>query len=125
MNNTTPDSYFDALEAHFHQLALAVATGDTDALPLLSEQLQQMAVTLSTVWRQWQRQGLASPQLGQRVKDLADSMQVVRAHVLRRATLVEQALNLVIPATVETTYAGNSAYGSGPKASGRMSRIAA
>jgi hypothetical protein len=122
---TTPDSYFDTLEAQFHQLAMAVAAGETEALPLLSEQLQQLAVNLSTVWRQWQRQGLASATVQQRVRALSEGLQVVRANLLRRANLVEQALNLVVPATVEPTYAGTGAYGTGPKASGRWATMSA
>lgn len=125
MNHTTPDSYFDALEAHFNQLAVAVAAGDIEVLPSLSEQVQQLSVTLSEVWQQWQRQGLANGVVTQRVKALAEGLQVVRANLLRRAMLVEQALNLVVPATVEPTYASSGTYGSGPKASGRLPTFAA
>ena len=125
MNHTTPDSYFDALEAHFNQLAVAVAAGDIEVLPSLSEQVQQLSVNLSEVWQQWQRQGLANDIVTQRVKALAEGLQVVRANLLRRAMLVEQALNLVVPATVEPTYAGSGNYGSGPKASGRLPAFAA
>ncbi len=125
MNHTTPDSYFDALEAHFNQLAVAVAAGDIEVLPSLSEQVQQLSVNLSEVWQQWQRQGLANDIVTQRVKALAEGLQVVRANLLRRAMLVEQALNLVVPATVEPTYAGSGNYGSGPKASGRLPTFAA
>lgn len=125
MKHITPDSYFDALEAHFNELAVAVAAGDIDVLPSLSEQVQQLSVTLSEVWHQWHRQGLTNGIVTQRVKALAEGLQVVRANLLRRAMLVEQALNLVVPATVEPTYAGSATYGSGPKASGRFTTFAA
>lgn len=120
MTHATPDSYFDALEAHFLQLAMAVATENMAVLPSLSEQIQQFAVGLAEVWHQWQRQGLASDLVKQRVVALSEGLQVVRANLLRRAMLVEQALNLVVPATVESTYAGSGVYGSAPKTSGRL-----
>ncbi|CAM8634879.1 hypothetical protein MCEMSEM22_00739 [Comamonadaceae bacterium] len=125
MDHLTPDSYFDALEAHFNQLAVAVAAGDIEVLPSLSEQVQQLSVELTQVWQQWQRQGLANAIVNQRVRSLAEGLKVVRANLLRRAMLVEQALNLVVPASVEPTYAGTGAYGAGPKASGRLPSVAA
>lgn len=125
MNHATPDSYFDAMEAHFNQLALAVAAGDIDVLPSLSEQVQHLSVNLSQVWQQWQHQRLADGAAILRLRALAEGLQVVRANLLRRAVLVDQALKLVVPATIEPTYAGSGNYGSGPKASGRLSAFAA
>ena len=58
MSTIQPDSYFDALEVQFNDLALAVATGDAETLPALSEQIQKTAVSLAGVWQQWQRQGV-------------------------------------------------------------------
>lgn len=125
MNHTNPDSYFDALEAHLNQLAVAVAEGDVSVLPALSEQVQQLSVNLAGVWHQWQRQGLSSAALNQRIKILGEDLQTVRANLLRRATLVEQSLYLVVPASIDPTYAGSGTYGAGPKASGRLAAISA
>lgn len=125
MSNTSPDSFFDALEAQFNQLAIAVASGDADALPVISSQVHELSVNLNTVWQQWQRQGLASHLVEQRVRALAEGMQVVRANLLRRMTLIEQTLRLVVPATEDPTYAGGGAYGAGPRASGRLPSMSA
>lgn len=125
MSNTSPDSFFDALEAQFNQLALAVAAGDADALPAISAQVHELSVNLNTVWQQWLRQGLASHVVEQRVRALAEGMQVVRANLLRRMTLIEQTLRLVVPAAEDPTYAGGGAYGAGPRASGRLPSMSA
>ncbi|WP_296510465.1 hypothetical protein [Rhodoferax sp.] len=124
MNTFSPDSYFDALESHFNQLAVAVAAGDIEVLPALSEQVQKLSINLAEVWQQWQRQGLNDAVVTARIKALAEGFQVVRANLLRRAMLVEQTLNLVVPATMDPTYAGGGAYGAGPKSSGRLSPMA-
>lgn len=123
MSTIQPDSYFDALEVQFNDLALAVATGDAETLPALSEQIQKTAVSLAGVWQQWQRQGLVEPAIAERVKALAEGLQIVRSNLLRRAMLVEQALNLVVPASVDPTYAGGGSYGAGPKSSGRLAAV--
>lgn len=125
MSTIQPDSYFDALEVQFNDLALAVATGDAETLPALSEQIQKTAVSLAGVWQQWQRQGLVEPGIPERVKALAEGLQIVRSSLLRRAMLVEQALNLVVPASVDPTYAGGGNYGAGPKSSGRLAAVSA
>lgn len=125
MKHNSPDSYFSALEAHFNQLAAAVATGDAEALPALSEQVQQLAVNFNEVWQDWQQQGLLDHSVTLKLKSLAEGMRLVRANLLRRATLVDQALKLVIPSVSDPTYAGGSAYGSGPRSSGRLGGLSA
>jgi hypothetical protein len=125
MKHSTPESYFDALEAHFNQLAESVATGDAEALPALTEHVQQLAVNLHEVLQDWQQQGLLNAAMTLRLKSLAEGLRLVRANLLRRATLVEQALKLIIPAAADPTYAGGSAYGSGPRSSGRFGAMSA
>jgi hypothetical protein len=125
MTEATLNTYFDALETHLNQLALAVASGDALTIPTLSEQVHHFTVHLAENWRQWQGQGLTDVGLHQRLNGLAEGLRVVRAGLLRRAMLVEQTLNLVVPASVDITYTGNSAYGSGPKASGRLPVVSA
>jgi len=125
MKHSSPESYFDALEAHFNQLAAAVASGDADALPALSTQVQQLAVSLSEVWQEWQQQGLQNAAMTERLKSLAEGLRLVRTNLLRRASLVEQALKLIIPAAIDPTYAGGGAYGAGPRLSGRFGVLSA
>lgn len=125
MNNSSPESYFDALEQHFNQLAVAVASGDIDGLPEISGQVHQLSVNLNSIWHQWQRQGLANHMVEQRVRVLAEGLQIVRANLLRRMSIVEQSLRVVVPATEDPTYAGGGAYGAGPRPSGRLPTVAA
>lgn len=125
MKHTSPESYFDALEAHFNQLASAVAQGDAAALPALAEQVQQLAVNLNDVWQEWQQQSVQNEAMTQRLKSLAEGLRLVRTNLLRRTALVEQALKLIIPASVDPTYAGGGAYGAGPRPSGRFGVISA
>lgn len=124
-NQSSPESYFDALEAHFNQLAVAVASGDIEGLPEISGQVHQLSVNLNAIWHQWQRQGLATHMVEQRVRALAEGLQIVRTNLLRRMTLVEQSLRLVVPAAEDPTYAGGGAYGAGPRASGRLPSVSA
>jgi ATP-dependent exoDNAse (exonuclease V) alpha subunit len=125
MKHSSPESYFDALEAHFNQLAAAVATGDADALPALTAQVQQLAVNLSEVWQEWQQQSVQNEAMTERLKSLAEGLRLVRTNLLRRASLVEQALKLIIPAAVDPTYASGGAYGAGPRPSGRFGVVSA
>nr|WP_315466359.1 hypothetical protein [uncultured Rhodoferax sp.] len=122
MNTTGPDSLLDEMDERFHQLAMAVALGETESLAMCSEQLQHLAAEVAA---QWQQPNAAYASQRQRVRALQEGLQVVRTGLLRRAHLVEQALNLVVPATVEPTYAGSATYGSGPKASGRWIPVSA
>lgn len=120
-----PDSFFESLEAQFNALAAAVATGEAESLPQLAEQVQRNAINLATVWEEWQHQGLAEPALAERVKALAEGLQIVRTSLTRRAMLVEQTLGLVVPASLDPTYATTGVYGAGPKASGRFLPVSA
>ncbi|MDH4451433.1 MAG: hypothetical protein QE265_12730 [Rhodoferax sp.] len=121
----SPDAYFDALETHFHQLSAAVSAGDIDALPTLAAQVQGLAVALASDWPAVRGHGDNDTRHRQRVRAMADGLNLVRANLLRRSSVVEQALHVLMPAATDPTYAGGGSYGAGPKSSGRLPRLSA
>jgi hypothetical protein len=116
----------DALEAQFSAVAVALRDGDVSQLESLSTRLQQMTVEFAhELAEQPQVANMSFTQL-RRARALAQGFVTLRESLLRRQAVVEQALQVVIPATQAPTYAPmGSPYGAGPKSSGRFQGVAA
>lgn len=127
MSKDATQSRFDALEQQFGAVAAALRDGDTSQLESLSSQLQQMTVEFARELEAFSAtSGISSTQL-RRAKALSQGFPVLRESLMRRQALVDQALQVVVPATQNQTYAAPTAspYGAGPKASGRFQSFTA
>jgi hypothetical protein len=116
-----------ALEQQFGAVAVALRDGDVFQLEALSTQLQQMTVEFAREVSGFSALAEISSTQLRRIKALSQGFPVLRESLLRRQALVNQALNVAVPATQNQTYATPkaSAYGAGPKASGRFQGFAA
>jgi hypothetical protein len=91
--------------AEFHALVVSLATGQTP-----SSDLQNAATTAGDL----------------RVKKLSATLVQVREQLVRRQGLVEQALKMVVPATLAPVYANQAGpYGAGARSSGRFQTFTA
>jgi hypothetical protein len=117
----------DALERQFGAVASALRDGDLSQLEGLSSKLQQMTVDFACTVRDGSSASATSFTQLRRVKALSQGFQVLRESLLRRQALVDQALQVVVPATQSTTYSTSAAsqYGAGPKASGKFQSLLA
>ncbi len=127
MSEESTQSRFSALEQQFGMVAAALRDGDVSQLESLSRQLQHMTVEFARELEGFSAlSGLSSTQL-RRIKALSQGFPVLRESLLRRQALVEQALQVAVPATQSHTYAApkTSPYAGGPKASGRIQSFSA
>lgn len=127
MSEESTQSRFTALEQQFGAVASALRDGDISQLESLSTQLQQMTVEFARDLEGFSAlANMSSTQL-RRIKALSLGFPVLRESLLRRQTLVDQALRVAVPATHSQTYAASKTgpYGAGPKASGRIQSFTA
>ena len=127
MSKDATQSRFDALEQQFGAVATALRDGDPSQLESVSRQLQQMTVDFARELEAFSaKSGISTTQL-RRAKALSQGFPVLRESLMRRQALVDQALQVVVPATQTQTYAAPTAspYGAGPKASGRFQSFTA
>lgn len=127
MTQESTQSRFDALEQQFGAVATALRDGDPSQLESLSSQLQQMTIDFARELEAFSAvSGISATQL-RRAKALSQGFPVLRESLLRRQALVDQALQVVVPATQTPTYGAPvaSPYGAGPKASGRFQSFTA
>jgi hypothetical protein len=104
----------DLVEQQFNQVAALLASGDALTLEVASNALQALSVELA---RLLQPPTDASPvskkALRQRVVALAGGLQMLRDNLSRQAAYNQQALQVVVPTPVKSTYGGGSSvYGS-------------
>lgn len=116
----------DLVEQQFNQVAAFLASGDAPQLETASEALQALSVQLAKLI-QTQASPAAQKAVQQRVKFMAQGLQVLRENLSRRAAYAGQALAVVVPTMAsKTTYsAGNSVYGSVARQSGQFKVLAA
>lgn len=113
-------------ERCFHDVSVALASGEPVALETSSAALRQAAMDLSAWLPRLTAVERKSKDLNQRLKRLADGMAARRESLIRRTVLVDRALNAIVPATGHATY-GQAAgpYGSLGKQTGAFKYLAA
>ncbi len=115
----------DLVEQQFHQVAAFLASGDAPQLETATAALQSLSVQLAKLL-QTPTTPAAQKVLRQRVKALAQGLQMLRDNTYRRAAFTEQALAIVVPAPPKSTYSGGSSvYGSVARQSGQFKVLAA
>lgn len=118
MSFSALEQQLDHIEQQFDVVAAALVGTDPVEVQLSSAALQQLAVDFKQTVDELRRRGAAPAHLAKRLKVLADSMPALRSSLVRRTAYVEQALQLVIPATEKTTYGPTSGPTSGPYGNG-------
>lgn len=114
------------VEHHFEDVSAALVSGEPMALAAASAALQQAAIGFSGLLQRLTPVDLKNRDLNLRLKSLADGMATRRETLIRRTVLVERALNAIVPATQNATYAQVSGpYGSPGKQTGAFKYLAA
>jgi hypothetical protein len=115
----------DLAEQQFNQVAAFLACGDAPQMEVACQSLQALSLQLAKLL-----QAPASPAakkaVNQRVRALAQQLQMLRDNTFRRAAYTEQALSIVVPTPAKSTYSGGSSvYGSVARQSGQFKVLAA
>lgn len=114
------------VELCFDEVSVAIVSGEPLALASASAALQQAAMGFSALLLRLTPIDLKHGSLKLRLKRLADGMAARRESLIRRTVLVERALNTIVPATHNTTYAQAAGpYGRPGKQTGAFKYLAA
>lgn len=114
------------VECHFVAVSAALVSGEPEAVLVASAGLKQATLEFSQLMQRLTPPDLKNPAFKLRLKSLADGLAARRESLIRRTVLVERALNAVVPATCNTTYAKAAGpYGTAGKQSGSFKYLAA
>lgn len=114
------------VERCFNDVAAALVSGEPVALEAASTLLRQAAINLSTLMQGLSPVERNNQDLTLRLKKIADGTAILKDGLFRRTALVEMALNAVVPATQDASYAKASGpYGSAGKQTGAFKYLAA
>ncbi len=126
MTLTSLEQQLDLLERQFNEVSSALIGGEPLAVQAASAALQQFAVDFLQIADEYGRSSALKGTMALRVKALAENLPMLRENLLRRTSYVDQALQLVIPATQKVTYGSSSGpYGGGVKQSGQIKMFTA
>lgn len=115
----------DLAEQKFNQVAAFLAAGDAPQMETACQALQALSVQLAQLLKAPARPATKKV-VQQRVKAMAQSLQMLRDNTYRRAAFTEQALAIVVPTPPKSTYSGGSSvYGSVARQSGQFKVLAA
>ena len=108
--NTPAVGAWDRVEQQFQEVATLLASGDALQLQTASATLQALSRELALVL-----QSTPTPSnklLRERVKRMAQGLQMLRDNLSRQAAFTQQSLQVVLPRAVQSTYkSGASVYG--------------
>lgn len=112
------------------ELSAALVSGEPLGLTAASGALQQASVDFSELMQGLTTADRKSVDLQLRVKQVSACMAAQREALIRRTVLVNRALNEIVPATCNTTYAktagpSSQPYGSAVKQTGSFKVLAA
>ncbi len=105
MSISSLEQQLDDMERQFDVVASALVGAEPLAVQSNSLALQHMAVNFKHMLEAFGTNRLAHAHLSTRLQALAEKLAGLRENLMRRTAYVEQALQLVIPATEKTTYA--------------------
>lgn len=115
-----------SVESIFSDVSAALISGEPDALLSASAALKQATLDCAQLMQRLTPADLKNPIMKLRLKTIADGLAVRRESLIRRTVLVERALNAVVPATRNTTYAKVAGpYGTAGKQSGSFKYLSA
>ena len=113
----------EALEAQVRRVSSSLLEGQVEDLPAMASELQALSLRAG---RLLATQTLQTSDV-ERMRALGLGIGRLREHLARRQAVVDQALAMLLPATVPAVYASTSGpYGAGgAKASGRFQSLSA
>lgn len=112
------------LEQQLLHITDAVNRGEVQALEASSTALRDAASALLTTLHHTGSHEAHAALAQRRLKQLATSLAIQRAGMMRRAALVEQTLQAMVPGALNQTYAP-SPYGAARKQTGAFNTLAA
>ncbi len=114
------------VENHFSDVSASLVSGEPSALLSASTALKQATLDCAQLMQRLTPADLKNPTLKRRLQTMASGLAVRRESLIRRTVLVERALNAVVPATLNTTYAKTAGpYGAAGKQSGSFKYLSA
>lgn len=119
------ETHLDLVEQKFNEVAVVLASGDARALAQASAALQALAVEMAELLTPLLRLHAAPTAQLLRIRALSDGMGVLRDNLARRAAYVNQALKVVVPTPVKSTYGHSSPFGGVVQQSGQFKVLAA
>lgn len=120
------ENALSAAELKFHDVSLALVSGEPLALAAASAALRQAGLDLSAVLPGLPAIERHHPTLTSRLARLSTGVAAQRESLIRRTVLTERALNAIVPATRSTTYAQAAGpYGSLGRQTGAFKYLAA
>jgi hypothetical protein len=119
-------NHLDLVEQKFNEVSVVLANGDADGLAQASAALQTLAVEMAELLTPLPRLRAAPAAQLLRIRALSDGMVVLRENLARRAAYVTQALQVVVPTPVKSTYGNSSSqFGGVVQQSGQFKVLAA
>ena len=126
MTTAILDAQLDRIEQQFNELSALLLDSNPRGIEAASVALQQLAVELLQMVEEFGHISLQSSARSARIKTLASVFPLLRGNVLRRAAIVDRALETIIPNTPQSTYAGQAkTYGSALRQSGAFKVLSA
>lgn len=125
MTNTIFETRLEAVELQLGVLRSDLLSGNPQAVHQASAALQQLAVDLFQLTEELGRSQMGNAGSVQRVRALAVALQPVREGLLRQSAYVDRALEVIMPAAQQTTYAGTDRYGAAARQSGAFKVLSA
>ena len=108
------------------EVSAALVSGEPSAVLSASAALKLATLDCAQLMQRLTPEDLKNPTLKLRLKIIAAGLAVRRESLIRRSVLVERALNAVVPATRNTTYAAAAGpYGTAAKSSGSFRYLSA
>jgi hypothetical protein len=113
------------IEQQFNEISAILLDGNPHALESASSEFQQLSVVLIQMLNRIDRNTLKQAAITQRLKHLTEGVSVLRANLLRRSALVDQALKIVVPVDASSTYSEGGPYGAVARQTGAFKYLAA
>lgn len=126
MSYISLEEQLNLLERQFNEVSAALRGGDIGLVQASCAGLQQLAVDFVQIADEVGRFHIASAPLAVRIRAIAEGLPALRANLFRRLTVVEQALQVVVPASQKATYAKTEGrFGTGFRPSGQLRSLSA
>jgi len=115
-----------SVELLFTEVAAALVSGEPLALSTASDGLRRAAIDFSGSIQGLTSTDRENKNLQSRLKKLSVGLATQRESLIRRTVLVEMALNTIVPATLDASYAKAAGpYGTAGKQTGAFKYLAA
>lgn len=119
------DTQLDLIEQQFSEISKVLTDASPHQVQAACGALQQLTVDFIRMADEIGRSNLVLNSRAQRIQGLANALQPLREGLLRRSAYVERALEIVMPASQQTTYASSAKYGGAIRQSGTFKALSA